>query len=305
MKILITGGAGYIGTALTLLLQEIDEIEKIIIYDNLKRKNYSLFTCKKKLSKVEFINADILDRKKLTNAVQQVDKVIHLAAKVLTPFSDSEIHAFDQINNWGTAHLVDILDKNPKDILFLSSASVYGFSSNNHLLNEKSNVKPSSFYGTSKLNAEKHIKRLENSCNYYILRCANVYGYSPALRMDAVVNKFIFEANFKKQVIIFGDGTQHRPFVYLKTLIEVIEKIIIGGKTKSGIYNLVEHNLSINDVKDVIQKIIPETEVIYINKENKLKGLKLEPSHQLFKDLGIKEINFEKELVQFKNRFSF
>jgi len=305
MKILITGGAGYIGSALTLLLQEIDEVEKIIVYDNLKRKNYSLFTCNKKLSKVEFINAEILDRKKLSNAVEQVDKVIHLAAKVLTPFSDSEIHAFDQINNWGTAHLVDILDKNPKDILFLSSASVYGFSSNNHLLNEKSNVKPSSFYGTSKLDAEKHIKRLENSCNYYILRCANVYGYSPALRMDAVVNKFMFEANFKKQVIIFGDGTQHRPFVYLQTLIEVIQKIIVGGKTESGIYNLVEHNLSINEVKDVVQKIIPETEVIYINKENKLKGLQLEPSHQLFKDLGIKKINFEKELVQFKNRFSF
>ncbi|MDX5586292.1 MAG: SDR family oxidoreductase [Aureibaculum sp.] len=305
MKILITGGAGYIGSALTLLLQEIDEIKKIIIYDNLKRKNYSLFTCNKKLSKVEFINADILDRKKLTNAVQQVDKVIHLAAKVLTPFSDSEIHAFDQVNNWGTAHLVDILDNNPKDIIFLSSASVYGVSSNNHLLNENSSIKPSSFYGTSKLDAEKHIKRLENSCNYYILRCANVYGYSPAWRMDAVVNKFMFEANFKKQLIIYGDGTQHRPFIYLKTLLKVIQKILIDGATKKGTYNLVEHNLSINDVKDVVQKIIPGTEIIYINKENKLKGLQLEPSHKLFEKLDIKETNFEKELTQFKDRFSF
>ncbi len=305
MKILITGGAGYIGSALTLLLQEIDEIKKIIIYDNLKRKNYSLFTCNKKLSKVEFINADILDRKKLTNAVQRVDKVIHLAAKVLTPFSDSEIHAFDQVNNWGTAHLVDILDNNPKDIIFLSSASVYGVSSNNHVLNEHSGIKPSSFYGTSKVDAEKHIKRLENSCNYYILRCANVYGYSPAWRMDAVVNKFMFEANFKKQLIIYGDGTQHRPFIYLKTLLKVIQKILINGSTKKGTYNLVEHNLSINDVKDVVQKIIPDTEIIYINKENKLKGLQLEPSHKLFEELDIKETNFEKELIQFKDRFSF
>ena len=305
MKILITGGAGYIGSALTLLLQEIDEIEKIIVYDNLKRKNYSLFTCQKKLSKVEFINADILDREKLTKAIQNVDKVIHLAAKVLTPFSDSEIHAFDQVNNWGTAHLVDILDHNPKDIIFLSSASVYGVSSNNHLLNEKSDINPTSFYGTSKLDAEKHIKRLENRCNYYILRCANVYGYSPAWRVDAVVNRFMFEANFKKQLIIYGDGTQHRPFIYLKTLLAVIQKILINGTTKSGTYNLVEHNLSINDVKDVIQKIIPDTEIIYINKENKLKGLQLEPSHKLFKDLAIKETNFEKELKQFKDRFSF
>ncbi len=305
MKILITGGAGYIGSALTLLLQEIDEIKKIIIYDNLKRKNYSLFTCNKKLSKVEFINADILDRKKLTNAVQRVDKVIHLAAKVLTPFSDSEIHAFDQVNNWGTAHLVDILDNNPKDIIFLSSASVYGVSSNNNVLNEHSGVKPTSFYGTSKVDAEKHIKRLENSCNYYILRCANVYGYSPAWRMDAVVNKFMFEANFKKQLIIYGDGTQHRPFIYLKTLLKVIQKILINGSTKKGTYNLVEHNLSINDVKDVVQKIIPDTEIIYINKENKLKGLQLEPSHKLFEELDIKETNFEKELIQFKDRFSF
>ena len=305
MNILITGGAGYIGSALTLLLQNIDEVEKIIVYDNLKRKNYSLFTCHEKLNKVEFINADILDRNKLTKAVQKVDKVIHLAAKVLTPFSDSEIHAFDQINNWGTAHLVDMLEKNPKDVLFLSSASVYGVSTNNYLLNEQSNITPSSFYGTSKLDAEKHIQRLEDCCNYYILRCANVYGYSPAWRMDAVVNKFMFEANFKKQIIIYGDGTQHRPFIYLKTLLKVIEKIIIGKTVKKGIYNLVEHNLSINDIKDVVQKIIPETEVIYINKENKLKGLRLEPSHSLFNQLGIEETNFEKELKQFKNSFSF
>ena len=223
----------------------------------------------------------------------------------MTPFSDSEIHAFDQVNNWGTAHLVDILDNNPKDIIFLSSASVYGVSSNNHLLNENSDVKPSSFYGTSKLDAEKHIKRLEHSCNYYILRCANVYGYSPAWRMDAVVNKFMFEANFKKQLIIYGDGTQHRPFIYLKTLLKVIQKILINGATKKGIYNLVEHNLSINDVKDVVQKIIPDTEIIYINKENKLKGLQLEPSYKLFEELDIKETNFEKELIQFKDRFSF
>lgn len=305
MKILITGGAGYIGSALTLLLQELDEIEKIIVYDNLKRKNYSLFTCDKKLSKVEFVNADILDRKKLTNAVEEVDKIIHLAAKVLTPFSDSEIHAFDQINNWGTAHLVDILEKNPKDIIILSSASVYGFSNNNDILNEKSDIKPSSFYGTSKLDAEKHIQRLENSCNYYILRSGNVYGHSPAWRMDAVVNKFMFEANFKKQIIIYGDGSQHRPFIYLQTLLKVIEKILINENITKGIYNLVEHNLTINDIKDVVQKIIPDTEVIYINKENKLKGLQLEPSFKLFKKLGIEETNFEKELRIFKNKFSF
>lgn len=305
MRILITGGAGYIGSALTLLLQKNDKVKKIIVYDNLKRKNYSLFTCGEKLDKVEFINADILDRKKLTKAIEKVDKVIHLAAKVLTPFSDSEIHAFDQINNWGTAHLVDILENNPKDIIFLSSASVYGSNTKNEILNDKSNVNPTSFYSTSKYDAEKHIHRLENKCKYHILRSGNVYGYSPAWRMDAVVNKFMFEANFKKKIIIYGDGEQHRPFIYLKTLLNVIEKVLLKDSLESGTHNLVEHNLSINDIKEVVKHIFPKTEVIYINKENKLKGLQIEPSINLFEKLKIKETNFKKELKQFKNCFSF
>jgi UDP-glucose 4-epimerase len=106
MKILITGGAGYIGTELTYeLMKHADRIDEIIIYDNLSRGNYNLFIGLSKLpeGKVRFIQGDLLDTRKLRKALKGVDVVYHLAAKVSTPFADQNPHLFEQINHWGTA----------------------------------------------------------------------------------------------------------------------------------------------------------------------------------------------------------
>jgi UDP-glucose 4-epimerase len=115
MKILITGGAGYIGYSLVKqLLEDVEQLHSITIYDNLSRRNYSFFTEAKFDHKpIKFIHGDILDGRQLGQALQGIDCVIHLAAKVTTPFADADAHSFDQINHWGT-HNSHTRSSNPR-----------------------------------------------------------------------------------------------------------------------------------------------------------------------------------------------
>src|SRR6056297_563464 len=128
MKILITGGAGYLGTEISLKLMNHKEVESIRIYDNLSRKNYNIFLGPERLNeKTSFVEADILDSYTLKKEIANADLVIHLAAKVSTPFADISPHLFDQVNHWGTAELSYALEESDcQKVIYLSSASVYG-----------------------------------------------------------------------------------------------------------------------------------------------------------------------------------
>ena len=202
MVILITGGAGYIGTVLTKSLVKSEVVEKIIIYDNLSRANYNLFIGVKMPfgEKVEFIHGDILDIRKLKKVLKDVDVVCHLAARVTTPFANIDAHFFEQVNHWGTAELVSAIEESDIDkFLYLSSTSVYG--ATEELIGEGSEASPKTFYGISKLRGEEQCRRLLKKMNAYIIRAANVYGYSRSMRFDAVINRFVFDANFTNQTV--------------------------------------------------------------------------------------------------------
>src|SRR5690349_7434979 len=129
MNILITGGAGYIGfSVVKQLLEDVDQLHSITIYDNLSRRNYSFFTEGRFDHKpIKFIHGDILDDRMLSQALEGIDCVVHLAAKVTTPFADSDAHSFDQVNHWGTAQLAYAVEKSAvSKVFYLSSISIYG-----------------------------------------------------------------------------------------------------------------------------------------------------------------------------------
>jgi nucleoside-diphosphate-sugar epimerase len=158
MNILITGGAGYIGTELVFELSQRPDIDNIVVYDNLSRGNYNLFLGKgPRQSNVKFIHGDILDSRSIRKALKGIDVVYHLAAKVTTPFANIDSHFFEQINHWGTAELVYAIEESDiEKFIFTSSASIYG--SSNIPATEDTPPNPSSFYGVSKQRAEEHVK---------------------------------------------------------------------------------------------------------------------------------------------------
>ena len=268
-KILLTGGAGYIGSELVYHLAQHPQVEKIVIYDNLSNANYNLFIGLRKIpnpQKIELIKADILDGRNLKKALQDIDIVYHLAAFVNTPFSDNNSHSFEQINNWGTAQVVDAVEQSDvKKFVFASSVSVYGSSENK--VSENTPLNPKTYYGISKMRAEEHVQRLIGKKETYIVRLGNVYGYSKNIRIHSVINKMMFDANFHNRIKINGSGNQKRAFIYMKNATKILSAFVENHYDKL-IFNAVDNNYSINELVMVLKEIYPSLEMLYINQHS-------------------------------------
>jgi len=304
MRILVTGGAGYVGTALCHSLLQLKEVDSVTVYDNLSRHNYNLFIGIQKFdARYKFIEGDILDSRNLRKAVSKADVVFHLAAKVTTPFADQDAHLFEQVNHWGTAEVTYAVEEsNVKHLIYLSSVSVYG--SGDMAKGIDAELNPKTFYGISKMRAEEHVRRLEDKVKTTIIRCGNVYGYNRSMRFDAVINKLLFEANFHNKINIHGTGDQHRPFVFIDTVTSALSQLI-KKDSKSGTFNLVEHNYSINDIVEVLRELYPEMEMIFINNNMKLRELRVETDKgNLTTSLDHLDV-LRKRLAAFKKEFSF
>lgn len=307
MKVLLTGGAGYIGTAIITRLNEDAKVSEIIVYDNLSRSNRNFFigTDKLKSDKVKFIQGDLLDTRKFRSALEGIDTVYHLAANVTTPFADQNPHLFEQVNHWGTAEVVYAVEATPsvKQLIYVSSASVYGASK--EICRLEDDPQPETFYGISKLRAEKHIRRMIPKLERcYILRCGNVYGYNKSMRFDAVINRFMFEANYKKLITINGTGEQHRPFIYIKKAAQALAALS-HADLASGTYNLVDQNLAIGEVVQAVRQLYPELEIIFVNQHMNMRELKVEPSQEMNALFAENTENLDDELKRFKAAFTF
>lgn len=306
MKVLITGGAGYIGTELVAHLVANPEVEKVIIYDNLSRLNYNLFLGLRlrNHAKLSFTKGELLDSRALRKVLRDIDVVYHLAAKVTTPFANTDAHVYEQINHWGTAELVYAIEEsNVNRVIFTSSTGVYG--SSVEAVDELAIPEPQSLYATSKLRGEEHIRRLSNKISTYIMRCGNVYGYNKSMRFDAVINRFVFEANFSKMVTIQGDGKQSRAFIHVELVAKALANLI-RSDLPSGTYNLVDRNIKIIDLLDVLKELIPGLEFIFINQHLRLHELHVKPNSMVNEVLGISRSRpLKDELEEFIAKFSF
>ena len=305
MRILITGGAGYIGYSLVRqLLEDVAGLHSITIYDNLSRRNYSFFTEAKFDHKpVKLIQGDILDGRMLQQSLDGIDWVVHLAAKVTTPFADSDAHTFDQVNHWGSAQLAFAIEKSSVSrIINLSSISIYG----DHPVpvDETTIPNPQSFYGRSKLDGEKQIKVLERNREVYTLRSGNIYGYNPSYRIDAVVNRLLFQANFLGTITVNGSGDQHRSFIHVDKVANAIVRII-DGNVHPGTYNLVEHNLSINEIASEIHSLYPKLDIIHANHNIRMKDVMTALPCPIWNQIALPSKTLNAELMDFKDHFSF
>ena len=306
MNVLITGGAGYIGTVLAKNLATKPGVEKIVIYDNLSRKNYNLFLGDRipDGDNIQFVFGDILDLRKLRKVLNDIDVVYHLAARVTTPYAQVDADFHEQVNHWGTSELVAAVEESKVSrFIYTSSASVYGTS--DEVIVESSVPDPRTFYGISKLRGEDQVRRLIKKTDTYILRCANVYGYSRSMRFDAVINKFMFDANFSRRIQIHGNGKQSRAFIHVNLLCRVLVDLLVK-KVPSGTYNVVDRNLQILDVVDSLKTIYPDLEFIFLNQHLHLRQLQVSTESVLrsFIDYGNTK-SLHEELTDFKSRFSF
>ena len=303
MHVLITGGAGYLGTELVSLLAEHSSVSKITVYDNLSHGRHGLFTGTPITgAQMIFHRKELLDSRSLKMALKDVDVVVHLAAKVSTPFAGGDPHAFQQVNHWGTAELSYALEESSvKKVIYASSASVYGVSDTPKTVQDKPS--PNTSYAISKLHGESMLLRLKEQMQVVVVRCANIYGYSPSLRFDAVINRFVRQAFFEGRISVEGDGQQLRPFIHIRHAAEVFQKLVTDF-TESGVYNLVDKNRSIIDIANHLKDLRSDLEMIFIEQDMPRVSLQVDPSPET-KDLYPNPPSFEEQIAEFVSVFRF
>jgi UDP-glucose 4-epimerase len=172
-------------------------------------------------------------------------------------------------------------------------------------VDETAPPEPQSLYATSKIRGEEHVRRLADKIDTYIVRCGNVYGYSKSMRFDAVINRFVFDANFNKLVTIQGDGKQSRAFIHVEMLSKALANLLVSDLA-SGTYNLVERNIKVIDILDVLKELIPGLEFLFINQHLRLNALHVKPNPVVNQALGIGQPrSLKDELEEFIAKFSF
>lgn len=245
-KILITGGAGYIGGYLTDTLSLFNDVT---VYDNLLYET-------RYLKNVKFIKGDVRDYKKLSSIINDYDIIICLAAIVGDKACSIEPFISKDVNENSIKWLVD----NYKGkIIFTSTCSVYGIA--HELIDEDSKTNPLSVYAETKLEAEQYI--VKNSNNYLIFRLGTLYGIGDQLsriRLDLVVNYLTLQSTQNKTLRVFG-GEQWRPLLHVKDVSTAIEFCI--NNNINGLYNLSEINYTIKDIAETIKKQLKNTKIEY------------------------------------------
>jgi len=301
MRIFVTGGAGYIGTSLVEKLNSLPQVEEIIVYDNMSHNNIRFFFGSLRLKKVKFVKGDILNHIELSRHLKNIDVVYHLAGVVKSPYSLEDSLKYEQINQWGTANLVQYLENMTtiRKFVFLSSASVYGFTGVEIDLME---VNPMNAYGRSKREAEKFVELLAPDIDVEIIRAGNVFGYNRTVRLDSVINRFIFESLCFGRIQIFGNGQQVRPFVHINNLTEeLVQTLEPNKRNTSMIRNVIQFHKSINDLRDILVGAIENLEYIYVNQGFEAPHLNV-PQNDSLSDEEMSEL-IQSEIQMFKNQF--
>ena len=305
MKVVVTGGAGYIGAELCAALAKDERVSELVIYDLLDRGHFGVFMGPKLgKAKVRFVQGDVLDSRRLLQELAGSDMVYHLASKVTTPFADAGHSQFEQVNHWGTAEVVyAIEDVAPKArVVYLSSASVYGQDTGS----ARSKLKPSprSAYGYSKLRGEAHMERLGDHQQVCILRSANVHGHGRCIRFDAVINRFVFQAHFQERITIRGSGEQRRPFIHIDSVVSTLAALV-GSNELAGTYDLVEQDWSVVEIVEALRGPYPETELLFIDQHLDLLSMQVQRDERLAGIQPVRTATLEEDLRALGGKFAW
>ena len=251
-NILLTGGLGYIGSILTEYL--LNEKYKVTIVDNniYKQNSLARFYINDDL---EVIKGDVRDTNLMSQLLNKHDIIIPLAALVGAPLCDRDPIAATTINKDSVKWLFEKCSKDQL-IIMPTTNSAYGIGDENHYCDEDSKLNPISKYAKDKVEVEKHLMNMKN---YISLRLATVFGMSPRMRIDLLVNDFVFRAVNDGYIVIF-EGHFKRNYIHVRDVANCFIHCIKNfDKIKNEVYNvgLSDANLSKLELCTEIKKQLP------------------------------------------------
>lgn len=257
MKILITGGSGYLGSVMTDVF--LSNGYEVTILDNLMYNQTSSIVYSHHKS-FKFIYGDVRNHELLKELVLQNDIIIPLAAIVGFPACDRDKQLATQINYDHVKVVCDVARENNKRVVYPNTNSGYGIGENGECT-EESPLNPISHYGVTKVNAEREVLGIGGIS----LRLATVFGTSPRMRMDLLVNEFVYKAMSDKSIVLFEKHFV-RNYIHIRDVALVFLKMIEEYTTHSGeVFNvgLSSANLTKQQLCETIQKHIPSFSIFH------------------------------------------
>ncbi len=295
MNILVTGGAGYIGSILTPML--LDKGHKVTVLDNFLFKQTSLLDhCFR--PNLEIVRGDVRDKKLVKELVAKADAIIPLACLVGAPLCSKEPEVAQIVNSDMIKYIYDI-KSNAQIMIYPSTNSGYGIGQEGIYCDENSPLRPISQYGIVKAEAETY---LLNGGHATCFRFATVFGMSPRMRLDLLVNDFTYRAVNDRFLVLF-EGHFKRNYLHVRDAASAFVHTLENYRNMEGqTYNvgLSTANLSKAELCEIIKKYVPNTTIInseigedldkrnYIVSNEKIEGTGYLPKYSL--DDGIVEL---------------
>jgi len=256
-NILVTGGAGYIGT--TLVPKLVHKGYNVTVLDSFLF-NQQVFSSLFKYDNLNLIKGDVRDENLMEKVLKENDVIIPLAALVGAPMCELDPFSTKTVNSGSIKHIVDNTSMEQIIIMPVSNSG-YGIGEKDKFCDETSELKPISLYGKTKVEAEKLIMQRENSVS---LRLATVFGMSERMRTDLLVNNFVYKALYDKSILIF-EGHFKRNFIHIQ---DVTDALIFSLENfqnmKNNIFNvgLDSANMSKIELAKFIKKFLPYFSII-------------------------------------------
>lgn len=263
-KIIVTGGAGFIGSNLVERLVELGA--DILVIDDLSVGKYDNFTASVK-AQIKFEKISILDLASIKNLFKGYEMVFHLATQCIR-LSINNPFTVNNVNTTGTLNICQAaLENNLSKIIYVSSSEVYG-NTENAVLNEQSITEPTTIYGASKLAGEYYVKAFyrTHGLPYIIIRPFNNYGPKSHLTgvYGEVIPRFILQLLNNMSPTIFGDGNQTRDFTFVTECVEML--LMLAQYLNLTVNCAYGNDVSINQIAQSLTKILnkPMITPVYI-----------------------------------------
>lgn len=255
MKVLVTGGAGYVGSILIPKL--LKSGHEAVVIDTLFFTDIGLASAFSN-PKFQLIQGDIRNRSVVDRALENVDAVIHLASISNDPSSDLDPKLTQEVNYDATVQLAELSKAHGvKRMIYASTSSVYGIKSDPNVT-EDLRLEPLTIYSKTKAESEPHwLSKNGGETTAVVIRPATVCGYSPKMRLDLTVNILTMHALTKGKITVFG-GNQKRPNIHIEDITDYYVQLLslpaerMGGK----IFNAGYENHTVIQIAEMVKEII-------------------------------------------------